>query len=374
MLSKTTVILGVLGFVLSSSRSFVNAQGGTTCNVTTPCPASAPCCSEFGFCGEGTFCLGGCNPFASHSLDSCMPEPVCQNAEHKFPDLSRILMNGTYYGGNASSYDWVLDKGNVINTNNSGGELAFLLTEENGGTRLSSTRYVHYGKITARMKTGRWGGVVTAFITMSDIKDEIDWEFPGAQTTEGQTNYFWQGVIPDKTHGDTTKGLTDTFVNYHDYTIDWKQDSLTFLVDNKEVRTIQRSDTVGSDGVARFPSTPSRVQLSLWPAGINTSAPGTVEWAGGMINWQDPDYVKAGHFYALLSSLSITCQDPTPPSANTTSYVYHSNSSAFLPDIEFSEETTINGARGRFGGGFGGLSGLVGISVMMGLLLGLGLF
>ena len=45
------------------------------------------------------------------------------------------------------------------------------------------------------VKTGRWGGVVTAFITMSDIKDEIDWEFPGAKTTEGQSNFFWQGVI-----------------------------------------------------------------------------------------------------------------------------------------------------------------------------------
>lgn len=45
------------------------------------------------------------------------------------------------------------------------------------------------------MKTGAWDGVVTAFITMSDIKDEIDWEFPGNRTTEGQTNYFWQGLI-----------------------------------------------------------------------------------------------------------------------------------------------------------------------------------
>ena len=45
------------------------------------------------------------------------------------------------------------------------------------------------------VKTGRWGGVVTAFITMSDIKDEIDWEFPGEKTTEGQSNFFWQGVI-----------------------------------------------------------------------------------------------------------------------------------------------------------------------------------
>lgn len=45
------------------------------------------------------------------------------------------------------------------------------------------------------VKTGRWAGVVTAFITMSSIKDEIDWEFPGNITTEGQTNYFWQGNI-----------------------------------------------------------------------------------------------------------------------------------------------------------------------------------
>ena len=34
---------------------------------------------------------------------------------------------------------------------------------------------------------------------------------------------------------------------------------------------------------------------SLWPAGINTSAPGTIEWAGGMINWQDPEYQSAGN-------------------------------------------------------------------------------
>lgn len=86
------------------------------------------------------------------------------------------------------------------------------------------------------VKTGRWGGVITAFITMSDIKDEIDWEFPGAKTTEAQSNYFWQGIIrgsscfssssltewyhaADKTQGQTHTGLSDTFSNYHDYTV-----------------------------------------------------------------------------------------------------------------------------------------------------------
>lgn len=73
-------------------------------------------------------------------------------SQHTFPDLSRVLTNSTYYDGNATEYDWVLDKGNIINTNSSGGELALLLTETNGGTRISSTRYVHYGKIAAKRK------------------------------------------------------------------------------------------------------------------------------------------------------------------------------------------------------------------------------
>jgi len=74
---------------------------------------------------------------------------------------------------------------------------------------------------------------------MSDIKDEIDWEFPGATTTEGQSNFFWQGIIrmlhfiwirmdlssfflfsaATKSNGGTHGGLSDTFSNYHDYTV-----------------------------------------------------------------------------------------------------------------------------------------------------------
>lgn len=72
--------------------------------------------------------------------------------QHTFADFSRILSNATYFDGNASEYDWVLNQGQIINTNQSGGELAMILTETNGGTRLSSTRYVHYGKITTRRK------------------------------------------------------------------------------------------------------------------------------------------------------------------------------------------------------------------------------
>jgi beta-glucanase (GH16 family) len=178
---------------------------------------------------------------------------------------------------------------------------------------------------------------------MSDIKDEIDWEFPGAQITEAQSNYFWQGLVVQPPHGGTHGGLSDTYSNYHDYTIDWQPDTLTFAVDGRVVRTVKRSDTV-VNGVAQYPSTPSRVQLSMWPAGISSSAPGTVEWAGGMINWNDPDYVSAGNFYALVSSVTVKCGDA--PGPNITSYVYGSNTTASTPSISFSNRSTLVNAAG----------------------------
>ncbi|KAH9946909.1 concanavalin A-like lectin/glucanase domain-containing protein [Amylocystis lapponica] len=354
--------------------SILSAGAQQVCNSTSLCGSSDPCCSPFGFCGSGpSFCFGGCNPLASHSLDSCMPEPVCQNANLTFANFDRILTNQTYYDGNASAYDWILEQGNIMNTNKTGGELAMLLTEANGGTRLASTRYVHYGQITARLTTGRWGGVVTAFITMSDIKDEIDWEFPGTQTTQGQTNFFWQGIIPPQTAGTTVGNFTDTFSNFHDYTIDWQQDSLTWLVDGQPVRTLLASEaTDNSTGVSRYPNTPSRVEISIWPAGINTSAQGTIEWAGGLINWDDPDYKSAGHFYSVVESVSITCNDPTTAAGDVTSYVYGSNSTAFTPSIAFSNETTVNGALGAGARVWGAWWAVAAASVAA--LLGSGLF
>jgi len=219
--------------------------------------------------------------------------------------------------------------------------LVMTLTQDNGGTRISSTRYLHYGTVTARMKVSRWDGVVTAFISMSDVKDEIDWEFPGDTTTEGQTNFFWQGFIPTgKNNGEIEKGLSDTFANYHDFTIDWQPQTLNFLIDGKVVRSIKQSDQVAS-GVSRYPNTPSRIQLSLWPAGIQGSADGTVQWAGGMINWNDPDYKSAGHFYALINKITVKCADPTAPSADITSYKYGTNTTVNTPNVFFSNQSTM---------------------------------
>jgi len=357
-----SLIVVALPTLLAMLARTVNAQA---CNVTSPCPASTPCCSEFGYCGaDNYFCLGGCNPFSSNSPNSCTPNPICEDATYTFADQSRILTNNTLFDGNASAYDWVVSQGTVINTD---GDLGLILTQANGGTRLSSTRYVYYGNITARLKTGRWAGVVTAFITMSDIKDEIDWEFPGSATKQGQSNYFWQGVIPTPSDGATHGNLTDTFSNYHDYTINWQPDSLQFAIDGSVVRTVSKSQTIDSSGIPHYPSTPSRIQLSLWPAGIPSLPTGTVNWAGGMINWNDPDYLSAGHFYARINSVSVKCAQNAPGNPNITSYIYGA-SDHNLPTILFSNKTTLlNGSPGRLAV----QSGMMLLTVSLGLALGL---
>lgn len=120
--------------------------------------------------------------------------PVCQNAEYTFPDLSSLVTTDKF-DGNSSSHAWTIDQGTPQLSKDNGGGVTLVLTETNNGTRISSTKYVHYGTISATVKTSKWAGVVTAFITMSNVKDEIDWEWPGTNTTQAQSNFFFQGHV-----------------------------------------------------------------------------------------------------------------------------------------------------------------------------------
>ena len=59
-----------------------------------------------------------------------------------------------------------------------------------------------------------------------------------------------------------------------------------------------------------FPQTPSRMQLSLWPAGQASNAEGTIEWAGGEIDWNSEDIQDKGYYYASFSDITVECYSP----------------------------------------------------------------
>jgi beta-glucanase (GH16 family) len=123
-------------------------------------------------------------------MDSCMPAPVCKSSDYDFTNMNGFIEN-TDYLGDPSSGNWVFS-GDPLMYNNEA--VLLTMTSDSSGTLLSSTRYVWYGKMSATMKTSRGAGVVTAFIMMSDVKDEIDFEFIGTDIETAQSNYYFQGI------------------------------------------------------------------------------------------------------------------------------------------------------------------------------------
>ncbi|KAI1822504.1 carbohydrate-binding module family 18 [Xylaria intraflava] len=299
--------------------SVVVAQNAPTCSLTQKCPESAPCCSQYGQCGVGAYCLGGCDPRMSFSLDACVPAPVCQSRTMPMTDTSRIVDVGKYLG-DPSKADWVA-QGTPLAYN---GNVLLTMPANSVGTVLASTVYMWYGNVKAKMKTSKDAGVVSAFILLSDVKDEIDYEWVGTELDIAQTNYYFQG-IPDYMHSGNITGLSDTNTEWHEYEIRWTPDKIEWYVDGKLGRTQQKSDTWNATANQwNFPQTPARVQLSIWPGGASTNAEGTIDWAGGPIDWNSQAIKQDGYYYASVGEVSIECYNATsgPGSNAGTSYTY----------------------------------------------------
>lgn len=68
------------------------------------------------------------------------------------------------------------------------------------------------------------------------------------------------------------------------------------------------------------------MQLSIWPGGASSNAPGTIQWAGGPIDWNSPDIKNNGYYYATLGEVSMQCYNASSPPGtnNDVSYTYKS--------------------------------------------------
>ncbi|CUM64376.1 uncharacterized protein PRCAT00001978001 [Priceomyces carsonii] len=286
---------------LSWFITFINAT--TTCNSTHSCPESSPCCNAYGECGTGVYCLGGCDVRYSYNLTACMPMPRMSDFEVTF-DKKSILSKQSDYLGNYSETDWLYSGYTSIHDD----ALLLQMPNQSSGTVISSTKYLWYGKVSAQLKTSHDKGVVTAFILFSDVQDEIDFEFVGFNLTYPQSNYYALGIL-DYDNAKASKS-SNTFKNYHEYTVDWQEDKIDWYVDDSKVRTLNKSDTWNKTTKRYdFPQTPSRIQVSLWPGGDSSNGLGTIEWAGGKIDWDSSDIKKYGYYYAYLKNITVEQYD-----------------------------------------------------------------
>ncbi|CAK7895449.1 extracellular glycosidase Utr2p [[Candida] anglica] len=273
------------------------------CNSTSQCPEEQPCCSQYGQCGTGFYCLGGCDPRYSFNLSACMPMPVMKEFNTSFTNISEIA-NINDYLGNASETDWIYS-GHIAGHNK---DLMLQMPNGTTGSVISSSSYLWYGKVSARLKTSRTNGVVTAFILFSDVQDEIDFECVGYNLTFPQSNYYSRGFLDY--HNANSSETSDTFENYHLYELDWDQDRIEWSIDGSVVRTLTKESTWNDTAkVFNYPQTPTRIQMSLWPGGALSNGLGTIEWAGGAIDWNAADIQQYGYFYAYLDYVSYKAHD-----------------------------------------------------------------
>jgi hypothetical protein len=75
--------------------------------------------------------------------------------------------------------------------------------------------------------------------------------------------------------------VATTQTETHTYALNWTSEAITWIIDEKPVRTLKYADAVGGK---TFPQTPCNVRLGNWPAG-DSKDKGTVEWAGGKVDY-----------------------------------------------------------------------------------------
>lgn len=297
---------------------------------------------------------------ASHSGSSCLANPICTDknitfspSDYKNADMFRpILM----YNGNSSVAPFTLNYGYL----GAGPEGVLLELTAPVQTKIVSTEYILYGNMELTARHTPIQGLVFTFITMSDIKDEIDNEQTTSDGSAIYTNFFSEGQSVSGSSATITPGSGFDVSDWHTYGINWQQDKLQWTIDRTVVKTIFASSMGDS-----YPRSPSQVQISVWAGGNATNTQGVIDWAGGAIDWTNTDYTSNGYYSAEIKSFSVKCASQkvtgistTGNGTDATSWVYTGKTSSSLNEPEFMLSTdAVKLLKDPSSGGTSGLPG-----------------
>ena len=186
------------------------------------------------------------------------------------------------------------------------GEILVTMPKRTTGSMIASSQEFLYGRVSVTMKTARSQGVVTAVVLISQVGDEVDFEFLGSQRRDAQTNYYCQTEL-DYTNMQRQPISSDSYENYHTYGFDWDEERIVWLIDGRPMRTLFKRDTWDPvRQVYKYPQTPARLEVAIWPGGDEDNEAGTIEWAGGRIDWDNAlDILQYGQFYARVREIHI---------------------------------------------------------------------
>ncbi|CZT17118.1 related to rAsp f 9 allergen [Ramularia collo-cygni] len=178
----------------------------------------------------------------------------------------------------------------------------FTISKEGQAPTMETDFYFLFGKVEVTMKAAPGTGIVSSIVLESDDLDEIDWEFLGGDTTQVQSNFFGKGNTTSYDRA-LYSAIKDPQNTWHTYTIDWNEETLKYLIDGSEIRTVKYSEPSTVFG-KNYPQTPMRLKLGNWAGGAKGNSPGTIEWAGGEVDFEK------GPFTMYVKSVSISNANP----------------------------------------------------------------
>ncbi|ODV93242.1 hypothetical protein PACTADRAFT_18741 [Pachysolen tannophilus NRRL Y-2460] len=161
--------------------------------------------------------------------------------------------------------------------------LKLTINERYDNPGLKSNFYIMFGKVEVVLKAAPGRGVISSFYLQSDSLDEIDWEWFGGDPYEAQTNFFSKGNTTTYDRGGY-HSVSEPQHLFHRYTIDWTESSLTWYIDGIPIRTLLNTSSEG------YPQTPMAIFASLWSGGDEENSPGTIDWAGGITDYNNAPF------------------------------------------------------------------------------------
>ncbi|KAF1826583.1 glycoside hydrolase family 16 protein [Dissoconium aciculare CBS 342.82] len=226
------------------------------------------------------------------------------------PGLKSSTFNTDFTKGNAS---WSGAAYTTIGYGSNGAE--FKIDQNKQAPTVQTDFYFLFGRVDVTMRASPGTGIISSVVLLSDVLDEVDWEFVGGDSAQVQSNFFGKG---NTTSYDRVKYIpvSNPQENFHTYTFDWTKDRLQYLIDGNVVRTIQANEALTNYG-HNYPQTPMRLKLGSWCGGCDGSPQGTIEWAGGKTTFD------GAPFNMYVKSVSIQSYNPAD------NYVYSDNSGSW---------------------------------------------
>lgn len=172
---------------------------------------------------------------------------------------------------------------------------AFTINKKGDAPTIETSFYFFFGRTECILKVAPGAGVISSIVWLSDILDEVDWEFFGTNTTHAETNWFGRGE-PDFTNAIYHPMDSNPLDDYHNYTTTWTAERMDFYIDGQHVRELLYEEAQGGE---YYPQTPMKFSLGIWAAGDPEQPEGTRQWAQGTTDYEQ------GPFTMWVKSVAI---------------------------------------------------------------------